>query len=365
MKKGISLIVLVITIIVMIILAATVVISLSNTGIIDRAGKAVDLTNEASVQDLAALTWAEVYMDGKRGDDLVETVTTKLSEQGVTTEKWNITISDTGVNVSKKGSVVQDNTIVDFDISMSPYDTSAEYYEANQEYPIGLSSAQNIKRVTFFAKVNGETDDKYVPVKVRYYSESKEYSEITEFAGAFTGVIVVGLDPESANIIKVVYEYNDGNIKYAVSEPTEIVCFVAGTKVYTETGLMNIEDIKEGMKVYSKNLATGENELKEVLGTSKRTIRTATYKVTVNGEVIESTDNHPYYVKNKGFVEAKDLVKGDILVDANGVEHTIEAIELVNNSTTVTVYNMNVAGNHNYYVGDTMVLVHNATSCMT
>ena len=43
----------------------------------------------------------------------------------------------------------------------------------------------------------------------------------------------------------------------------------------------------------------------------------------------------------------------------------IEAIELVNNSTTVTVYNMNVAGNHNYYVGDTMVLVHNATACKT
>ena len=44
-KQGISLIVLVITIIVMIILAAAVVITLSNTGIIDRAGKAVDLTN--------------------------------------------------------------------------------------------------------------------------------------------------------------------------------------------------------------------------------------------------------------------------------------------------------------------------------
>ena len=46
MKKGISLIVLVITIIVMIILAAVVVISLSNTGIIDRADQAVKLTNE-------------------------------------------------------------------------------------------------------------------------------------------------------------------------------------------------------------------------------------------------------------------------------------------------------------------------------
>ena len=63
MKKGISLIVLVITIIVMIILAATVVISLSNTGIIDRADQAVQLTNEKQVQDLAAMVGAEKYMD--------------------------------------------------------------------------------------------------------------------------------------------------------------------------------------------------------------------------------------------------------------------------------------------------------------
>ena len=59
MKKGISLIVLVITIIVMIILAASVVITLSNTGVINRASEAVNLTNEAAVQDLAALIWAE------------------------------------------------------------------------------------------------------------------------------------------------------------------------------------------------------------------------------------------------------------------------------------------------------------------
>ena len=104
MKKGISLIVLVITIIVMIILAASVVITLSNTGVINRASEAVDLTNEAAVQDLAALTWADAYMDNKRGTDLVNEVTTKLGEQGVTTDKWNITVTDTGVTVTNKNS---------------------------------------------------------------------------------------------------------------------------------------------------------------------------------------------------------------------------------------------------------------------
>ncbi len=104
MKKGISLIVLVITIIVMIILAASVVITLSNTGVINRASQAVDLTNEAAVQDLAALTWADAYMDNKRGTDLVNEVTTKLGEQGVTADKWNISVTDTGVTVTSNKS---------------------------------------------------------------------------------------------------------------------------------------------------------------------------------------------------------------------------------------------------------------------
>ena len=101
-KQGISLIVLVITIIVMIILAASVVITLSNTGVINRASQAVDLTNEAAVQDLAALTWADAYMNNKRGTELINEVTTKLGEQGVTADKWNISVTDTGVTVTSK-----------------------------------------------------------------------------------------------------------------------------------------------------------------------------------------------------------------------------------------------------------------------
>ena len=123
----------------------------------------------------------------------------------------------------KNGNAVHDNTIVDFDIEMGTYTTSAAYYAANQQYPVGLGKAENIKKVTFYTKVDGETDNKYVPVKVKYYYEDDEYSEITSFAGALTGVIVVGLDTSTANIIKVVYEFNDGSVKYAISEPTEVI----------------------------------------------------------------------------------------------------------------------------------------------
>ncbi len=104
-KKGISLIVLVITIIVMIILAAAVVITLSNTGVIDRASQAVDLTNEAQVQDLAALVWADAYLNPDKKADIVNVVKQELAEQGVTEDEWNIKVSNTGVEVTKWQSV--------------------------------------------------------------------------------------------------------------------------------------------------------------------------------------------------------------------------------------------------------------------
>ena len=151
-KKGISLIVLVITIIVMIILAASVVITLSNTGVINRASEAVDLTNEAQVQDLAALIWADAYMDNKRDDALVREVTTKLGEQRITTEKWNIEVSNTGVTVTSKntatvpglGSLIsKDNygDTVDYSVTVNgiTYDDWQIYYH-NADYVYLIAS---------------------------------------------------------------------------------------------------------------------------------------------------------------------------------------------------------------------------------
>lgn len=91
MKKGISLIVLVITIIVMIILAASVVISLSNSGIINRADYAVNETNTKLEITKLELLQAEVlaeghgkigvteYIDKLKEEDLIEESVLQIS----------------------------------------------------------------------------------------------------------------------------------------------------------------------------------------------------------------------------------------------------------------------------------------------
>ena len=98
-KKGISLIVLVITIIVMIILAAAVVISMSNTGIIDRADVATQTTNEKQVQQLAAVVWADAYADMFKAEELKVEVINRLKNQGINVNDYAINVTDKGIDV--------------------------------------------------------------------------------------------------------------------------------------------------------------------------------------------------------------------------------------------------------------------------
>ena len=105
-KKGISLIVLVITIIVMIILAAAIIISLNNTGIIGNANKAVDETNEKTVQEIANLAWGEAYANGARSvTDLKSAVEKALSDNNVDTNKYGIEVTENGVTIGWKQTV--------------------------------------------------------------------------------------------------------------------------------------------------------------------------------------------------------------------------------------------------------------------
>lgn len=60
MKKGISLIVLVITIIVMIIIAGAIIISLNSSNVIDKANDAVTRTDVANLNDKLTLAYVDL-----------------------------------------------------------------------------------------------------------------------------------------------------------------------------------------------------------------------------------------------------------------------------------------------------------------
>ena len=123
-KMGISLIVLVITIIVMIILATVVVLTLSNSGIISKANKAVDATDLANMQDLATMLWADKYLDLKEDGviddedlaDLRTAVETGLSNADKNyASKYNVEVTINGVTLKTQTS--EQARVVEFSYS--------------------------------------------------------------------------------------------------------------------------------------------------------------------------------------------------------------------------------------------------------
>ena len=139
-------------------------------------------------------------------------------------------------------------------------------------------------------------------------------------------------------------------------------CFVEGTLVLTENGLIPIENIEVGDYVWSENPKTGEIELKEVLNTFEKQVDTIV-TITVNGENIETTEAHLFYVENVGWVPASMLREGDILSLEDGRNVPIESIETTTYNHYINVYNFEVDDFHTYYVSNISVLTHNQTPC--
>lgn len=80
---------------------------------------------------------------------------------------------------------------------------------------------------------------------------------------------------------------------------------------------------------------------------------------TSDGDTIDTTTNHPFYVEDKGWVAAGNLEIGDILVTADGDEVEVADIEIEKLAEPILVYNLEVEDFHTYFVGEYGVLVHN------
>jgi len=136
-------------------------------------------------------------------------------------------------------------------------------------------------------------------------------------------------------------------------------CFLGGTKVFTKEGLRNIEEIKAGDLVLTRNEANGENEYKKVLDTTL-VVRTGIIELAVdNDTLLRCSANHRFCVEGKGWMQADHLAVSDTLVTQGGKRIQPKAIKLLPASQEFKVYNFNVEGNRNYFVSEEGILVHN------
>ncbi|MEE3719723.1 polymorphic toxin-type HINT domain-containing protein [Tumidithrix elongata RA019] len=134
-------------------------------------------------------------------------------------------------------------------------------------------------------------------------------------------------------------------------------CFVAGTEILTIEGEKNIEDIQVGDWVIADDPTTpGEIESKQVLETFVRHT-TALVDIYIDGEVISTTGEHPFWTPDLGWVEAKGLHVGSLLQTEDGRIIDVDGVD--KREGDFTVYNFKVEGFHTYFVSDLGILVHN------
>lgn len=133
-------------------------------------------------------------------------------------------------------------------------------------------------------------------------------------------------------------------------------CFAEGTIVPTDSGNKNIEDIKLGDMVLSKDDVTGEIAYKSVEYVFEKNVEQI-YIISVDDQEINTTNNHPFWIVGQGWVTADHLNMGDELQSADDSKHPIKSIEVKYQSTKV--YNLTVKDFHTFFATDLALFTHN------
>lgn len=133
-------------------------------------------------------------------------------------------------------------------------------------------------------------------------------------------------------------------------------CLVAGTPVWTESGLVAIETLGVGDRVLARDTESGVNGFRVVI---RPTVRPAspTLRIRVGDDTIQASGGHPFWVNGTGWVKARELKPKMLLQTIEGPAEIV-AIEP---GETVELYNLVVDGDSTYFVGEQGVLSHDNT----
>jgi hypothetical protein len=132
--------------------------------------------------------------------------------------------------------------------------------------------------------------------------------------------------------------------------------FTYDTTVATADGDIAIGEIEVGDTVLAFNEATGEIAEYEVTAVHVHTDEEILYLI-VDGELIVTTPDHPFYTADGEWVAAGELQVGDAVFRADGTSGIVESLEVVRQAQPM--YNLTVDEAHTFFVGIGAWLVHN------
>lgn len=131
-------------------------------------------------------------------------------------------------------------------------------------------------------------------------------------------------------------------------------CFVAGTKVLTTRGDINIENIQVDDTIWSVNTDNMKAFISKVVATRTIPNRETVIVEFSNKDTVECTPEHKFYIIGKGYIEISKCEIGVDKVRGASGNYTIVSIT---KGAIKTVYDIQVEPNNNFFANG--VLVHN------
>jgi filamentous hemagglutinin len=302
------------------------------------------------------------------------------------------TVGDSAFNAQIAGVVgqnaVENNSIQDIALARAEGKTLAQkaedfVNEQNKQYKqkncAGMTatacSAQMYKQRQEFLKGGGSLTLDFIPIigDIKGFHEAQDFGD---YFFASVGLIpIVGDAAKSYHKAEKAYDIAEkardvAGMKAAMNDAVQActggACFTAGTLIETDRGLKAVEQFEGGELIWSRNDVTLEYGYRPVIAT-KVTAEQAIFEVVIQNktgqqEILETTAEHPFWIKDFGWLKASLLQSGMTLLDRNNEELTIVSQALIPNKVE-TVYNIEVDGFHTYHVGELGTWVHNANCC--
>ena len=242
---------------------------------------------------------------------------------------------------------------------------SLELGLTDNDVPVGGEQIEERKnKLTTF---NQTTKNAIAKVQKRLNALQEKASQLRSKLAALEAELAEALAEEAAAAAAAAAAQSGGGYKAgsaaqaSAARNSVVACFKKGVKVLTNNGYIDIDNIKVNDLVMSYNFDKNSNEYSKVIKTFEhKDINDDSYTIISGSIVIEVTSMHPICVSLNNtleFINAKDLKIGNRLVDYEGNIHEITSITC--ESVTDTFYNIEVENNHNYYVTEKNILVHN------
>jgi RHS repeat-associated protein len=126
-------------------------------------------------------------------------------------------------------------------------------------------------------------------------------------------------------------------------------CFASGTPLLTPDGWKPIEDFRPGDQILTRD--EGDPSGPVVAGLVEDVYRryTRVMTVSVRGQQLTLTEEHPFYTLREGWTPARRLVPGDLVLGLEGKWAEVESVTDIGRDEVV--YNMTVAAAHTFFVG--------------